>query len=84
MESDHVKIVVEGVETFKKENRDLIIVDTSGRHKQEVVLFEEMCQASEASVSAMSCSCTGLCRYKLCQIHRAKQAFERVLQAKSS
>ncbi|KAL6180203.1 hypothetical protein ACLB2K_046870 [Fragaria x ananassa] len=33
MESDPVKIAVEGVETFKKENCDLIIVDTSGRHK---------------------------------------------------
>ncbi|GJU72913.1 glutamate--tRNA ligase, cytoplasmic [Tanacetum coccineum] len=35
MESDPVKIAVEGVETFRKENCDLIIVDTSGRHKQE-------------------------------------------------
>ncbi|CAN6860170.1 unnamed protein product [Brassica oleracea] len=38
-ESDPVKIVVEGVDTFKKENCDLIIVDTSGRHKQEATLF---------------------------------------------
>ena len=30
MESDPVKIVVERVETFKKENCNLIIVDTSG------------------------------------------------------
>lgn len=50
MESDPVKIAVEGVETFKKENCDLIIVDTSGRHKQEVALFEEMRQVSEATV----------------------------------
>ncbi|XP_042457909.1 signal recognition particle 54 kDa protein 2-like isoform X1 [Zingiber officinale] len=50
MESDPVKIAVEGVETFKKENRDLIIVDTSGRHKQEAALFEEMRQVSEATV----------------------------------
>ncbi|CAL9775409.1 unnamed protein product [Musa acuminata subsp. burmannicoides] len=49
MESDPVKIAVEGVETFKKENRDLIIVDTSGRHKQEAALFEEMRQVSEAT-----------------------------------
>ncbi|XP_048133064.1 signal recognition particle 54 kDa protein 2-like isoform X3 [Rhodamnia argentea] len=48
-ESDPVKIAVEGVETFKKENCDLIIVDTSGRHKQEAVLFEEMRQVSEAT-----------------------------------
>ncbi|KAF8042774.1 hypothetical protein BT93_A1182 [Corymbia citriodora subsp. variegata] len=48
-ESDPVKIAVEGVETFKKENCDLIIVDTSGRHKQEATLFEEMRQVSEAT-----------------------------------
>lgn len=41
---------MEGVETFKKENCDLIIVDTSGRHKQEAALFEEMRQVSEATV----------------------------------
>lgn len=50
MESDPVKIAVEGVERFKKENCDLIIVDTSGRHKQEAALFEEMRQVSEATV----------------------------------
>ncbi|KAJ0987053.1 hypothetical protein J5N97_005409 [Dioscorea zingiberensis] len=48
-ESDPVKIVAEGVERFKKENCDLIIVDTSGRHKQEAALFEEMRQVSEAT-----------------------------------
>lgn len=51
MESDPVQIAVEGVDRFKKENRDLIIVDTSGRHKQEAALFEEMRQVSEATVS---------------------------------
>ncbi|BFG41086.1 hypothetical protein CerSpe_273610 [Prunus speciosa] len=49
MESDPVKIAVEGVETFSKENCDLMIVDTSGCHKQEAALFEEMCQVSEAT-----------------------------------
>ncbi|KAJ0987025.1 hypothetical protein J5N97_005381 [Dioscorea zingiberensis] len=48
-ESDPVKIAAEGVERFKKENCDLIIVDTSGRHKQEAALFEEMRQVSEAT-----------------------------------
>lgn len=48
-ESDPVKIAVEGVNTFKKENCDLIIVDTSGRHKQEASLFEEMRQVAEAT-----------------------------------
>ncbi|KAI8553830.1 hypothetical protein RHMOL_Rhmol05G0046800 [Rhododendron molle] len=49
VESDPVQIAVEGVDRFKKENRDLIIVDTSGRHKQEAALFEEMRQVSEAT-----------------------------------
>ncbi|KAL9323198.1 hypothetical protein ACSQ67_011251 [Phaseolus vulgaris] len=49
MESDPVKIAVEGVERFKEENCDLIIVDTSGRHKQEAALFEEMRQVAEAT-----------------------------------
>jgi len=53
MESDPVKIAVEGVERFKKENCDLIIVDTSGRHKQEAALFEEMRQVSEATVNEL-------------------------------
>ncbi|KAF0925273.1 hypothetical protein E2562_015981 [Oryza meyeriana var. granulata] len=49
MESDPVKIAVEGVERFRKENSDLIIVDTSGRHKQEAALIEEMRQVAEAT-----------------------------------
>ncbi|CAL9129692.1 unnamed protein product [Musa textilis] len=38
MELDPVKIAVDGVETFTKENRDLIFVDTRGQHKQEAAL----------------------------------------------
>jgi len=57
-ESDPVKIAVEGVERFKKENCDLIIIDTSGRHKQEAALFEEMRQVSEATVISSSSSVT--------------------------
>ncbi|KAI3455300.1 hypothetical protein Pfo_011963 [Paulownia fortunei] len=48
-ESDPVRIAVEGVERLKKENCDLIVVDTSGRHKQDAALFEEMRQVSEAT-----------------------------------
>ena len=33
---------------FKKEGQEIIIVDTSGRHKQEASLFEEMQQIAEA------------------------------------
>ncbi|RXH89974.1 hypothetical protein DVH24_032331 [Malus domestica] len=50
-ETDPVKIAVEGVERFKNDQSnsfDLIIVDTSGRHKQEAALSEEMRQLSEA------------------------------------
>jgi signal recognition particle subunit SRP54 len=39
---------------FMKEKYDLIIVDTSGRHKQEAALFEEMRQVSEATVLPLS------------------------------
>jgi len=46
-ETDPVKIAEEGVELFKKEKYDLIIVDTSGRHKQEQALFDEMQQVAE-------------------------------------
>lgn len=59
-ESDPVSIAVEGVERFKKENCDLIIVDTSGRHKQEAALFEEMRQVYEATV------CFSVLRLFLC------------------
>ncbi len=38
-ETDPVKIAQEGVDTFKEEDCDLIIVDTSGWHKQEASLF---------------------------------------------
>ena len=34
--------------SFQQEKYDLIIVDTSGRHKQESALFEEMKQVEEA------------------------------------
>lgn len=46
-ERDPVKIAQDGVEIFKNEKLDLIIVDTSGRHKQESALFEEMKQISD-------------------------------------
>lgn len=50
-ETDPVKIAQDGVENFKKEGYDIIIVDTSGRHKQEEALFEEMQQVAEVIVS---------------------------------
>ena len=47
-ETDPVAIAAAGVEQFKKEGYELIIVDTSGRHKQETSLFEEMVQVQLA------------------------------------
>ncbi|WWD02569.1 signal recognition particle protein SRP54 [Kwoniella europaea PYCC6329] len=47
-ETDPVAIASLGVEKFRKERFDVIIVDTSGRHKQESELFEEMVAISLA------------------------------------
>ncbi|GJN24561.1 hypothetical protein PR202_gb12310 [Eleusine coracana subsp. coracana] len=49
-ETDPVKVAVDGVETFlrSEQRHDLIIVDTSGRHRQEAALLEEMRQVAEA------------------------------------
>lgn len=41
-ESDPVQLISEGMEKFRSEDFEIIIVDTSGRHKQEGALFEEM------------------------------------------
>ena len=43
-EVDPVQIAADGVERFKDEGFEILIVDTSGRHKQEDSLFEEMLQ----------------------------------------
>ncbi|EGV63924.1 signal recognition particle protein [Yamadazyma tenuis ATCC 10573] len=48
LETDPVKVSAEGVAKFKAERFDIVIVDTSGRHKQEESLFSEMVQISEA------------------------------------
>ncbi len=45
---DPVVIAQTGVDTFKAEGFEVIVVDTSGRHKQEDSLFEEMLQLSNA------------------------------------
>ena len=49
-DTDPAAIAAEGVERFRADGRDLIIVDTSGRHMQEAALFEEM-RAVAAAVS---------------------------------
>lgn len=47
-ESDPVQVAAQGVQKFKKEGFEIIIVDTSGRHKQEAALFQEMGEISMA------------------------------------
>lgn len=54
-EVDPVVIAQDGVDMFKKEGFEMIIVDTSGRHKQEESLFEEMLAVATAVVSRCSC-----------------------------
>lgn len=41
-EKSSVKIALAGTEKFKKENYDVILIDTAGRHKDEKSLIEEM------------------------------------------
>ena len=47
-ETDPVTVAAEGVDKFKKERFEIIIVDTSGRHSQEQDLFDEMVQIQNA------------------------------------
>lgn len=47
-EDDPVVIAAQGVERFKKEKYTCIIVDTSGRHRQEAELFKEMVEIGRA------------------------------------
>ncbi|KAJ6155402.1 hypothetical protein N7470_005968 [Penicillium chermesinum] len=47
-QTDPAVVAAEGVAKFKKERFDIIIVDTSGRHRQEEELFNEMIQIQEA------------------------------------
>ncbi|KPI35451.1 uncharacterized protein AB675_11693 [Cyphellophora attinorum] len=47
-QTDPAVIAAEGVARFKKDKFEIIIVDTSGRHKQEADLFAEMVQVQTA------------------------------------
>ncbi|KAJ9317369.1 hypothetical protein DTO271D3_2190 [Paecilomyces variotii] len=47
-QTDPAIVAAEGVAKFKKERFEIIIVDTSGRHKQEEDLFTEMTQIQTA------------------------------------
>ena len=47
-EADPVVIAQDGVEHFRQQKYELILVDSSGRHKQEAKLLEEMQELSAA------------------------------------
>ncbi|SLM35045.1 signal recognition particle 54 kda protein [Lasallia pustulata] len=47
-QTDPAVVAKEGVDKFKKERFEIIIVDTSGRHRQEQELFNEMVQIQTA------------------------------------
>lgn len=48
-EPDPVEVARDGVDKFKADGFDIIIVDTSGRHRQETDLFNEMVQIGKAT-----------------------------------
>ena len=50
-EADPAKITEDGVKQFRKQKYEVIIVDTSGRHRQENALFEEMQEIAAADTS---------------------------------
>jgi len=47
-QTDPVAVATEGVEHFIETGFEIIIVDTSGKHKQEEALFKEMVEVSNA------------------------------------
>ncbi|KAL9114764.1 MAG: hypothetical protein Q9227_001443 [Pyrenula ochraceoflavens] len=47
-QTDPAVVAAEGVARFKKDKFEIIIVDTSGRHRQEQDLFDEMSQIQAA------------------------------------
>ncbi|OAA55521.1 signal recognition particle protein srp54 [Niveomyces insectorum RCEF 264] len=47
-ETDPAVVARDGVDKFKKEKFEVIIVDTSGRHRQEAALFQEMMDIQKA------------------------------------
>ncbi|KAI9096963.1 signal recognition particle 54 kDa protein [Phlyctochytrium arcticum] len=48
-ENNPATLAADGIAKFKKEGFEIIIVDTSGRHKQEAALFEEMKEIADAA-----------------------------------
>lgn len=48
-EADPARIVEDGLRHFRDAAYDLIIIDTSGRHKQETALFDEMREIAQVA-----------------------------------
>lgn len=48
-EADPVRIAREGLAKFRADGYEIVIIDTSGRHKQELALFDEMRQIVQAA-----------------------------------
>ncbi len=44
---DAVEIAKQGVEKFEEESKDVILIDTAGRHREEEALMEEMKEISD-------------------------------------
>lgn len=49
-----MRVAVQGVEKFKKENSDLIIIDTSGSSTSEDAFFDEIHKIEKATVLFLS------------------------------
>lgn len=56
-ETDPVQIAMDGVEKFKAEKFEIIIVDTSGCHVHETELFNEMTQIASSIVLILTFWC---------------------------
>jgi signal recognition particle subunit SRP54 len=48
-ETDAVKVALKGVEALRNEKFDIIILDTAGRHKDEISLMDEMKQIASVA-----------------------------------
>ena len=48
---DAVEIATNGLEHFKEQNLDVVIIDTAGRHKEETSLLEEMREMHKVATS---------------------------------
>ncbi len=55
-EKDSVKVAEAGKRFFEEGGKNLIIIDTAGRHKEEQSLLDEMSRSSRRSSPTSTCS----------------------------